>query len=215
MELKVNDTVCIKDCSSGRKKDYVGEVGVIVAVDENWGCPYEVKFYDKDVQSRNEREGIWLWTADELQRISRFKIGDKVKIPTRKSTGKYLEWSDVVKSAIQGKRYLVIKGIRANGIHVVAHDRHHSGDFFLESDLEPYTEEVGRNGNCTQTLENGDMVIHNGPAVIYFLRENGKVFKGVAKCHPQDKFEFNKGFEIAKHRAYIKYHQWMLSQLTQ
>lgn len=51
----------------------------------------------------------------------------------------------------------------------------------------------------------GNEIIINDKAVVYFIRNNLGTFKGVAKCHPEDDFDLDVGINIAKSKAEIKY----------
>jgi hypothetical protein len=52
-------------------------------------------------------------------------------------------------------------------------------------------------------LPNGK-IIYSYPAIIYIVKEGNKIFKGVAKCLPEDEYNEVTGLKIAKAKAEIK-----------
>lgn len=56
-------------------------------------------------------------------------------------------------------------------------------------------------------------IICNGNKVIYLIKSDKRYFKGMARCLPEDTFDFEKGVQIAKLKAEIKQKQYDLNNL--
>lgn len=80
----------------------------------------------------------------------------------------------------------------------------------------PYkvTCKVTHNGKVTQKEIDSEnfsyKVIANGNTVIVILNDG---IKGIAKCIPNDKYDFNKGVDISYNKALIKRYQKELKRL--
>ena len=62
-----------------------------------------------------------------------------------------------------------------------------------------------RCSNYTNTLFKFDKCIVNNNCVVGVFIDDKQTYKGIAKCHPDDKFDLAKGLTIAMLRAYNEY----------
>jgi len=71
----------------------------------------------------------------------KFKVGDKVRIPTTKSVYGEIETSSIIANAkTKGQDWLVISSIQDDGVYVLNYRKKNfvSGDYFALSDLIHY-----------------------------------------------------------------------------
>lgn len=137
------------------------------------------------------------------------QIGDKVEIPKTKSVGApYHLSTHIMNAQNMGQDFLYFNGYLNGSYEWVkltyyeTEDRS-KGDYFLASELEPYVRYkkiVINDGNYRYII--------SGPAVICFITENDKIFKGIAKCIPEDTFDLEKGKDIARLKAELKQDTW-------
>lgn len=126
--------------------------------------------------------------------MTKFKIGDKVKIPITKSTGCSIEKSDIIEYALKNNlQYLKVVEIDNNGDDIWLDDKNEyqlSSGVFLESDLTLYEESpqqptskrikiTSRNGQDFGILgtDIGYKNLHVGDIIAYY-RDN-KIHLGV------------------------------------
>lgn len=77
----------------------------------------------------------------------KFKVGDKLKIPKRKSTGgPELEYCSLIKNTRHLKQdYCYITAVQNSSCYTVAQSLSHANSTFHEDDLELYDSEVVNN----------------------------------------------------------------------
>lgn len=159
----------------------------------------------------------------------RFKVGDKVRVR---------EWDDMVKEGAfvdeNGKLHFETTPCRFNSsmrqycgkIATIKGFRNSEQSFYsLNVDDGDWSwvdeflvsEPPSRNNHRTYKDTTPDAGFYsriiNGPATIVIITNNGKKYKGVAKCAPDDVFDVEKGHAIALRRAQMKQLQAELKEL--
>lgn len=144
------------------------------------------------------------------------KVGDKV-VPIGISWGnwtleKYLNFPSCIPAFLREKGFLRVWKFN--------NDKYYCGtdsfqglerlDGFFESELIPYIEtpkyHAPQNYSCREIVVNqyDRKTIYNGPATICIINLEGKDYKGIAKCAPDDTFNERFGQGLAETRALIK-----------
>jgi len=70
LKFKVSDPIYVASLNSvvnKREGMFIGAVGDIIVADESKAFPYQVKFYDKEIENLNLQLGIRLWDENELR----------------------------------------------------------------------------------------------------------------------------------------------------
>ncbi len=174
----------------------------------------------------------------------KFKRGDKVVPHTKSVTwdglftfDKCCEWKESKK---YNQPFLYVKSWNDyEQAYELVFDMGRSGNFYKESDLTLYKEENNKQQELitietqpryqtivytypdgTKKIDNefleieSHKVIFNGTATIVILEDGNKGIKGVAKLDPNDNYDLNRGYLIAKYRAYQKLINQKLKELT-
>jgi hypothetical protein len=191
----------------------------------DWGnnnkyCCCEASFYEewKHATKPEERSRLAALIRDLPEKVEskpepKFKVGDKV-VPVGQSFYGPLGYSHCWKRAQQkGQQFLYV-------VPVIPYDSmvdyvcsevmdDNSGDYFLESDLIPYTDpqfpaELKGEWIPKHHAPENKILIFDGPATVCLINVKGKEYKGVAKCHPNDTFDEEFGKALAETRALIK-----------
>jgi hypothetical protein len=161
----------------------------------------------------------YVWDASMLERVPaeepapRFKIGDKV-VPIGISwenwtLEKYLNFPSRIPAFLREKGYLRVSKIN-NDKYYCGTDSLQGLDGFFESELIPYIEtpkyHAPQNYSCCEIVVNqyDRKTIYNGPATICIINLEGKDYKGIARCAPDDTFNERFGQRLAETRALIK-----------
>lgn len=142
----------------------------------------------------------------------KFSVNDKV-VPISKSESFYgrsgLNDSVVWQAAKNLKQpFLYVRTYEGHDIYLCSEKPDGTGDYFLGSDLIPYVgpSDIPRNHapeNKTFT-EFGATFILNGPATVCIIPVDGRKFKGIAKCAPEDTWDESVGKGWAGLRAMQK-----------
>lgn len=74
MKLEKLDFVKVTDLNRGESeteeiKDFIGATGIIVGVDGEWEYPYDVVFFDMELQKKAMDDGGILWRDKDLDKI--------------------------------------------------------------------------------------------------------------------------------------------------
>lgn len=142
----------------------------------------------------------------------KFKIGDRV-VPVSKSTSSIgvagLDKSVAWQKAQEMKQpflYVVPSAHKLSSqTYACSESPNKGGDFFLESDLIPYVEKPKNHAPENKTFtEFGATFILNGPATVCIIPVDGRKFKGIAKCAPEDIWDETVGKGWAGLRAMQK-----------
>ena len=127
---------------------------------------------------------------------ARYQVGDKV-VPVRKSIG--CSFDQHMMEVGGKKKYFIINEIRDNG------DIWLNGGKYRESDLIPYVEKPKNHAPENKTFtECGATFILNGPVTVCIIDVDGRKFKGIAKCAPEDAWDESVGKGWAGLRAMQK-----------
>ena len=52
-----------------RYKEFLGQEGMIIEADKGYELPFEVYFFDRNVQQKSIDEGTLLWRGRELKKV--------------------------------------------------------------------------------------------------------------------------------------------------
>lgn len=138
-----------------------------------------------------------------------FKVGDKVKFKNTGIEGHIVDYAGkmMLIETNQGNYYafdyqvesLMEQDKSDNGVQVLMEFKQEKLPADVV-DLQQY--DVTYNGKKELSLVK---VIYNDKATILFYQnKTGAILKSVAKCHPEDKYDKEKGFSVALHKALIK-----------